>query len=205
MSKPPVMTRWKGHGKSSSGAGVIWLLLIVPMVSTLCWGGYRVYSGVTFGIDCKGHLKLAADANTIALAQERLGMALEYLEANDMTSGFTSVVYTGPEDDVKFWYNNLNDSRTELDSMPEDASPLERSNMLMKLRETLLDNVSVTVPPGIAIFPNNVVVAWWGGISLSLLFILGIAAGFQGEGRPVEVLVVISIIALMMSMVAGRI
>lgn len=38
-----------------------------------------------------GFLKRAADANTIELANQELTKALDYLEANNLTSGYTSI------------------------------------------------------------------------------------------------------------------
>lgn len=111
--------------------------------------------------NCTGHLKRAADANTIELAKTELAQAISYLEQEGDTVGYTSVIYKTPDEDVAFWYHNLKASYAELCSIPEDASILESSNTLMKLRETLVDSndhgkTEVTVPPGFSRFPNNI-------------------------------------------------
>jgi hypothetical protein len=148
---------------------IMGVMLCIPF---LWWAGARIYCDINFGIDCEGHLKRAADANTIELAKQELAVSLNYLERNGITSGYTSVLYNTPDEDVGFWHKNLNASLGELESVKPDATQLERSNLLLKLRETLLDHGSngehVTAPDGISIFPNNVGYAWWCAIGLVL-------------------------------------
>jgi hypothetical protein len=125
----------------------------------LFWSGIRIYRSITFNINCQGHLKRAADANTVDLAKQELKVALAYMEQENMTGGYTSVLYRTPDEDVGFWHTNLTASLTELENLKPDAPPLERSNMLIKLRETLVDHTQygekVTLPNGISVFPNN--------------------------------------------------
>lgn len=90
-----------------------------------------------------------------------------------MTEGYTSILYRTPDEDVGFWYNNLRQSLEELKTVTADATKLERSNLLMKLRETILDDgrdgVSVTIPPGMSRFPYNTGFCLWGWLSFILL------------------------------------
>lgn len=107
--------------------------------------------------NCIGHLKRAADANTIDLAKSELEIAITYLENNKLTEGSTHWLYATPENDIGFWYKNIKAAYIELDSMPTTASQLEKTNVLMKLRETLLDEVAnstmVTYPPSLNVYP----------------------------------------------------
>lgn len=122
-----------------------------------------------FDRGCEGYLKRAADANTVALAEQNLAIAVKYAEDNGMTSGYTSIIYRTPDEDVGFWYSNLKASLEELRSITPEATQLERTNILMKLRETLLDEgneVKVTVPNGISIFPDNTMYAILGVLSI---------------------------------------
>lgn len=134
---------------------------------TFC--GIRIYKNIIFNINCGGRLKRAADANTTELAKEELKAAIEYAQSCNLISGYTSILYRTPDEDVGFWYRNITNSLNELESLRPDATQLERSNLLMKLRETLLDTgekkMSVTVPKGISIYPNNVGYFIWGLIS----------------------------------------
>lgn len=55
--------------------------------------------------------------------------------------------------------------------MAPNATQLERSNLLMKLRETLLDQgengkIVVTFPEGISIYPNNIAMFLFGCLSV---------------------------------------
>ncbi len=150
------------------------ILLCLPMCG---WGGYRTVKYIQFDRNCAGYLKRAADANTIEKAKKELKIAVDHLEKNKLTEGYTSVLWTTPDEDVGFWYSNLRLSLDELNTSNPDASQLEKSNLLMKLRETLLDagesGDSVTVPSGMSVFPNNTIVAWL-GIFFGLLFFGGL-------------------------------
>ena len=70
------------------------------------------------------------------------------------------------------------ESYDELENLPEDATSLEKTNVLMKLRETLTDEtesgVSVTIPNGISIYPRNVAYFWWGLLSPIFCLVLWI-------------------------------
>ncbi len=155
---------------------------ILASIVFLFWVGFRIYNNIQFDRKCEGYLKRAADANTIELAKAQLTKAITYLEDNNMTSGYTSIVYTTPDEDVAFWYTNLKSSLKELNSINDSTTQLEKTNVLMKLRETLLDSgdegsSKVTSPAGISIFPDNVAYMLWGIISLIIAVLCGIGAG----------------------------
>jgi hypothetical protein len=132
-----------------------------------------------FDIGAGGHLERTANANTVELAKQEMNVAVNYLKENGITNGRTSILVHTPNKDVTFWYRNLEESLDELNKVKEDSSQLEKSNMLIKLRETLMDqsegSSNVTVPPGISQFPNNLFFELWGWVSL--IFIL-IVSGF---------------------------
>lgn len=170
----------------------------------LSWTGYRLVAAINFDRLCKGYLKNAADANTIEQAERRLAIAVQYIEDKNLDHGYTSILWQTPEEDVGFWARNLKSALAELRELPVDSTPLEKSNMLIKLRETLLDQNSkgttVTVPQGISIFPYNLLVAV--GASFSLLIgVCGLFFVFKPEDglslSSTELLVVIAIVALL--------
>ena len=139
-----------------------------------------IKKSVSLEQNCTGYLKRAADANTVETAKEELQKSIQYLEAHNLTKGYTSVMYKTPDEDIEFWYKNLKASGNELSQVPETASILEKTNLLMKLRETLMDtgekNDSVTVPEGLSRYPNNMMwgtLIWLAILSLFGLFIWG--------------------------------
>ena len=136
------------------------------------WATGRAVNGIRYGQDCGGHLKRAADANTIKLAQQELAVVLKYLDDHRMTNGYTSILWQTPDEDIGFWYENLRAASDELDSVEPSATQLERTNVLMKLRETLLDGTSITEPMGISVYPHNGMWTFFGVVSL-LLGIVG--------------------------------
>lgn len=142
---------------------------------TLFFIGTYAFLDINFTRECGGRLERAAYANTIPLAKEELKNALDFIERKKMTSGYTSIIYTTPDEDVGFWYANIKSAYEELNSVPESTSLLEKTNILMKLRESLLLHNSkgsgtVAIPEGISRFPNNGVFAFIG----IFLFIFGI-------------------------------
>lgn len=132
------------------------LALFLPLAAFV---GSRWYLSVVFTQECGGHLKRAADANTVELARSELETAVAYIEREGMIAGYTSVLYRTPDEDVGFWHRNLAASLEELRAVRSDASQLESSNVLMRLRETLLDHgehgESITIPDGISVFQHN--------------------------------------------------
>jgi hypothetical protein len=150
----------------------------LAIVSLIIWAIVRIVANVSFGMDCTDYLKRAADANSIPLASQNLNVAINYLESHDLTSGTVSIFLKQPKNDVGFLYQNLIASRNDLASIKEDATPLEKSNVLMKLRETLLDSGkdgdNVTLPNGISIYPNNLSYFWWSLVSLIMAVVFGI-------------------------------
>jgi len=152
-------------------------VLLVLFSVVIC--GVRISKKVTFKQNVSGLLKRAADANTIELANEELTKVINYLEANNMTSGYTSVLWNTPDEDIDFWYRNLKASQNELANL-QSKSALEKTNVLIKLRETLLDTgekTRVTVPEGLSVYPNNKLWAF--------LMSLAALAGFIGIMIPV--------------------
>lgn len=151
-------------------------LCALSILAFVLWGGCRFYSSVQFDIHCGDYLKRAANSNTIELAHQNLDVAINYTQQNGLTQGNTAALWETPQMDVGFWYQNLTASLGELETVKPTASPLEKSNVLMKLRETLLDSNSsgdtLAVPDGIDIFPHNTLFFWWGWVSFLL------AAGF---------------------------
>lgn len=143
--------------------------------------GVVIVKNITLNQNCTGHLKRAADANTVETASAELETAIDYLEKNNLTTGYTSVFWKTPDEDIEFWYNNLKASQNELSKVDSTTSSLEKSNLLMKLRETLIDNGekgdNLTVPQGLSRYPNNLlwgILMWVGAFVIVGLIIWGI-------------------------------
>jgi hypothetical protein len=154
------------------------VMTIIFGVGGCGWLTARCINEVIFDRGCEGYLKRAADANTVEMAHDQLAIAVKYAKDNNLTTGYTSILYNTPDEDVGFWYGNISKSLTELESITKKSTLLERSNMLIKLRETLLDDkkdgVTVTVPSGIYLYPHNGVYAMWGCVMWILCLLSGI-------------------------------
>lgn len=170
----PIVIKRKGNmNKSSTG-----FFLVLSILSLVGFGAIRIYKSVVFDINVTGHLGRAANANTIELAQSELSEAILYLKNNHLTEGYTSIFWRDPSEDIGWWYGNLTASLHELESVPEETSQLEKTNVLMKLRETLEDHGEhgksvVVCPEGISIYPANVAYLTWCSLSVLLTCLFG--------------------------------
>lgn len=136
---------------------LVGVALCLPMVVlAIVW----VVFAIGFNIHCGGHMTRAGTANSIELARQEMETVVKYAEANGMTSGYTSIFLNTPADDVGFWYSNMKSSLDELRNVSPEASSLEKSNVLMKLRESMAHHAKegskLTVPDGIEVFPHNI-------------------------------------------------
>lgn len=155
-------------------------IIALASISLLAWGGTRIVNAITYTQDVSGHLKLAADANSTELAERRLALAIEGMDARGICKNggddcFTSVLYRTPQDNAGYWRENIEDTLANLQAMTEEerADNLIESNQLIKVRETLLDSGKngdhVTDPDGISIYGYNGTFAWWSALSLIAL------------------------------------
>jgi len=148
-------------------------LAILFTMSFLIWSGVRIYAAVDFSLGYNSYAKLAANASTVELALRHLDEAIGYVERQEYGDGTVSIFVKNQNNNVGIWRENLIGARDELRNMPEDADITARTNLLMKLREVLMDSTSsssdvVTHPSGISVYPNNVGYFWW--CVLSTLF-----------------------------------
>ena len=165
----------------------IFLILAILFTVAFCgWAVVRIVKYVSFNLGCEAYLKRAANANTVELAKGELEKAIDYIEQNNMTEGIVSIFLKNPANDMGFWYNNIKSAHEELSNLPEESTPLEKTNVLMKLRESLTDSdesggTAVISPMGLEIYPNNVLYFLWcicSCIALCVFWILfGVAAG----------------------------
>ena len=143
------------------------LLLSLSILATRTIKSIQLYQ------NCTGYLKRAAYASTVETAKDELQKSIQYLEDNELTSGYTSIIWRTPNDDIGFWYKNLKSTESELSKVDSTTSSVEKTNLLIKLRETLLDDSKngnkVTTPNGLSRYPNNILWAILTSISVIIL------------------------------------
>lgn len=148
------------------------LIICAFIVPIIC-----VVRGVVFNQNCGGYLEQAANANSVELALERLNVAIEYVEEHNMTDGYTSVLWKTESDNIGYWYRNLKTCQEELEACV-NSSQLEKTNVLLKVRESLTDEgkdgTELITPNGISRYPNNALFGILNWVSL-LMFIVGCA------------------------------
>ena len=147
-------------------------LSIVIFVSSL---GYRTYKDIQFDIQCKGYLELAANANSIELAKSNLDKAIQYIEKNQLTSGNSAIFIKSPSNNITFWYANLKACQKEIWELSvKGGTTLEQTNLLMKLRESLLNNEVVIVPEFLSMYPYQKVTILMLYISAAFGILIGL-------------------------------
>jgi hypothetical protein len=114
---------------------------------------------IFFDIGCGDIMVRAGNANTVETAIVEMSAVVQYLESENLTKGYTSVFYNTPDEDIAYFYENMKSSLAELKNIKQDATSLEKSNMLMKLRETLIvitgKGSALDIPEGISRYPYN--------------------------------------------------
>lgn len=140
--------------KKSSRLSESVLLLMLSLCFPIC----ALVIKIQFQQNCEGFLKQAADANTVELCLERLNKAITYVEDNNLTDGYTSVFWKTEDQNIGYWYKNLKACQEELQKCIQ-SSQLKKTNVLMKVRESLTDNSSngtdLTIPSNIEFYPYN--------------------------------------------------
>ncbi len=135
------------------------------------WGDLRIVKATQFDMHCHAYIQRAAAATNVETAKAELEKAIEYMEKNNLTDGTVSIIFKDPRNDVGFWYNIMKDAHKELESLSENGTQLEKTNYLMKMRKSF---ITVGLPVGISIYPNNVFYFWWSIISLFGMIVFGI-------------------------------
>ena len=83
---------------------------------------------------------------------------MDYIESNGLVIGYTSVLWKTEDENIGFWYRNIKACQRELVEC-KNKSQLEKTNVLMKVRESLTDNgengTVLTIPSGISRYPSN--------------------------------------------------
>ena len=155
------------------------ILAIVPFIT---WT-ISIVKDVQFSANCGEYLKLAADANSVDVAEKHLSTAVSYLETHNLTSGYTKIFIYRPTNDIGLWYENLKTALTQIREMQETGyTELEQSNMLMKLRETILDDGgSLTHPAGISMAANYTLMFWLNMLLWLPCWGLAIVVGYTAD------------------------
>lgn len=151
---------------------VVLYLFWIPSFICFIW---FIVLNIKFDKDCAGYLEQVANANSNELALKSIDKAIKFIEENELTEGYTSILYRTESDNVGFWYENIKSCQKEL-SESLDSSQLEKSNILLKVRESLMTNKGeLIIPRGITRYPHNTGYSIFFTISIIMLIIECIA------------------------------
>jgi len=99
-----------------------YLVFGLSLIVFSAWAIARVIADINFDQGCGGYLKRAADANIIPVAISQLSIAVKYAEDHELTNGYTSVFYRTPDEDLNFWFFNLDSALINLKQVNPNAS-----------------------------------------------------------------------------------
>ena len=153
------------------------IIFILAIVMAIVVYGGAIINSCTFNVNCIDYFELAANANSVELAEKYLSNGIEHLEKEGLTQGNTNFIFKYPTNDINIWYENLKSVQTQLQELKEqeDLTELEETNSLMKLRETLMDeNGSINHPRMISFYPYHIlmeILMWSIGIILFITLV----------------------------------
>lgn len=154
--------------------------ILTVIIAIAVYGGAIINSSI-FDANCIDYFELAANTNSVELAEKYLSNGIEYLEKEGLTQGNTNFIFKYPTNDISIWYENLKSAQAQLQELKgrEDLTELEETNSLMKLRETLMDEEgTINHPRMISFYPYHIlmeILMWIVGIvGLFVLVSLGV-------------------------------
>lgn len=161
QSKERHTTKYSNHNpKEDVMKSIMWLTSLISILACIIIVSTRNHD---FSKNCSEYLKLAGNAPTIEMADEFIGLALNYIESKNLTSGNSGCFLKTPKNDVGIWYRKIKGAKettaaliTKTKEDPASISQTDRDNALMNIKKVLLDNESsVILPDNIALFPNQ--------------------------------------------------
>lgn len=161
----------------------IFLCIICIIIPTVLYS-IALYRYVVFKSNCLEYFNLAANANDSKLAEKYITLGINYLEDNDLTCGNTSICIKKPNNDIEFWYNNIKSAQAQLQQINDhdQLTDLDESNILMKLRESLLNSDGEVIHPRyIAYYPNQIF--WFLVIAFSWISYIASATFYDNAAR----------------------
>lgn len=155
------------------------VLAVITGIIPIIYYGWMIGKTITFSKNCSQHFELAANANSVEIAELQLTKGIDYLESHNLTKGDCKLfIANNPKNNITIWYTNLKIAQQQLQDMIRDSNytNLEESNVLMKLRETLYDGERLVTPSGISFYPNRTLIetiafSIWASWILTVIFV----------------------------------
>lgn len=153
------------------------IILVLTFIMAIVIYSGAIINSCIFDVNCIDYFELAANANSVELAEKYLSNGIEYLEKEGLTQGNTNFIFKYPTNDINIWYENLKSAQAQLQELKEqeDLTELEETNSLMKLRETLMDeDGAINHPRMISFYPYHILVEilmWSIGITLFIALV----------------------------------
>lgn len=141
-------------------------------LSALTCLGMRVHQALDFNTQYDDYMRAAVKEEDPKKSVVKAEQALAYLEAKELTSGRTAILYNSPDTDVGDWYSVVSTAVEDFkksDGKNKDA--LKKA--VWGSSDADVDTKPLPTPTGISIHPNNRRFVLWGWGSLIAALALG--------------------------------
>lgn len=149
------------------------VLLAMPFFG---WAITRIVKNQEFDNNATYYIDGASKAKDIKSACEQINIANDYLVNNGLTSGYTSIISRTPDEDLFVFYQDI-DKKMKYFCLTKDYTDESYIILYQKyvdMREMKPHDISV--PPGISIYPYNLLYLIWMFVSIvmAIISIIGI-------------------------------
>lgn len=128
--------------------------------------GSVIACGFTYAIlavNCRAgitdSLREAAQSQTPEDAILHLNSVIEYMEENELTYGYTSIVTPDETENLETWYKKVVSVRDQIDNMPDSISIYEKAAFVSFVMGNIVScrqcNFYSRAPEGISVYPYN--------------------------------------------------
>ena len=105
------------------------ILCVVCIIVPIAVYGIGIVNTIQMDANCISYFEMAADANSVELAEKHLSSGIKYLEENDLTEGSTKILINKPTYDIGLQYENLKSAQAQLQELKarDNLTELEES------------------------------------------------------------------------------
>ena len=168
------------------------ILFTIFGIITIMYIAGAIISTIYFRVKCETPLRKAALAETIPEAKVNLDKAIQFVEQNQLTTGYSSLFFKEDEYNITKWYATLKSAQSEIDILyVKGYDQVEELDALIALLIKLTDipenkqcvflNDIVFVPTGIQFVPLYEFVWIMFLFSITICTILGITVYMEKD------------------------
>ena len=147
--------------RSKAKAYIMPVVFCVSLISLLGFLFVRLRSEIIFEKHVTSYLFVAQRSIEPEMVNDNITYAINYMEANGLSHGYTSVFQKTEDENMDVWVQQLRDIRGFV------INSNQKSTAVRAMQNILADgHGKIHTPKGAAIAGHNKVMWWWGVLSL---------------------------------------